>query len=193
VRLLAGAPVRAVRAFTGNWDPARPTEAAYSCLLNFENGVFASLVYSGYAHFDSDEFMGWLGEMGQKKDPAAYGMARRTLKGDEMTLKSARNYGGKDFKKIEPVAHQHFGVVIASCEKADLRPLPNGVMIYADTEQRLEPLPPPKIPRQEVIDELYGVVVEGQTPLHSGEWAMATLQVCLAMLQSSREGKEILL
>jgi phthalate 4,5-cis-dihydrodiol dehydrogenase len=195
VRLLAGAPVRAVKAFTGNWDPARPTEAAYSCLLNFENGVFASLVYSGYAHFDSDEFMGWIGEMGQKKDPAAYGLNRRALQGasDEVHLKAARNYGGKDFREIEPVAHQHFGLVIASCEKADLRPLPTGVMIYADSEQRLEPLPPPKVPRQEVIDELYGAVVEGRAPLHSGEWAMATLEVCLAVLRSSREGKEVLL
>jgi phthalate 4,5-cis-dihydrodiol dehydrogenase len=193
VRLLAGGDVRSVRAFAGKWDQARPTEGAYSCLLNFDNGVFASLVYSGYAHFDSDEFMGWIGEMGQKKDPVVYGMARKTLRGEEMVLKNDRNYGGKDFKKIEPAAHQHFGVVIASCEKADLRPLPNGVMIYADTEQRLEPLPPPEIPRQEVIDELYGAVLEGRSPLHNGEWAMATLQVCLAMLRSSREGKEILL
>jgi phthalate 4,5-cis-dihydrodiol dehydrogenase len=193
VRLLAGAPVRAVRAFTGNWDPARPTEGAYSCLLNFDNGAFATLVYSGYAHFDSDELMGWIGEMGQKKDPASYGMARRTLTGDETALKKARNYGGKEFKETRPAAHQHFGLVIASCEKADLRPLPNGVMIYGDSEQRLDPLPPPKVPRQEVIDELYGALAEGRAPLHSGEWAMATLEVCLAALQSSRERKEVLL
>jgi len=193
VRLLAGAPVRAVRAFTGNWDPARPTEGAYSCLLNFDNGAFATLVYSGYAHFDSDELMGWIGEMGQKKDPASYGMARRTLTGDETALKKARNYGGKEFKETRPAAHQHFGLVIASCEKADLRPLPNGVMIYGDSEQRLDPLPPPKVPRQEVIDELYGALAEGRAPLHSGEWAMATLEVCLAVLQSSRERKEVLL
>jgi phthalate 4,5-cis-dihydrodiol dehydrogenase len=193
VRLLAGAPVRAVRAFTGNWDPARPTEGAYSCLLNFDNGAFATLVYSGYAHFDSDEFMGWIGEMGQKKDPGNYGATRKALKGDELSLKNARNYGGPECKEIQPAAHQHFGLVIASCDKADLRPLPNGVMIYGDSEQRLDPLPPPKVPRQEVIDELYGAVAEGRAPLHSGEWAMATLKVCLTMLQSSREGKEILL
>ena len=28
-------------------------------------------------------------------------------------------------------------------------------------------------------------------PLHSGRWAMATLEVCLAMLRSAREGKDI--
>jgi phthalate 4,5-cis-dihydrodiol dehydrogenase len=35
--------------------------------------------------------------------------------------------------------------------------------------------------------------MQGHAPLHSGEWAMATLQACLAMLESSRQGKEILL
>jgi phthalate 4,5-cis-dihydrodiol dehydrogenase len=193
VRLLAGGKVRSVRAFTGNWDRARPTEGAYSCLLGFDHGAFATLTYSGYAHFDSDEFMGGIGEMGQKKDPALYGSARRSLTGDESALKAARNYGGPDFRQAEPSAHQHFGLFVVSCEKADLRPLPTGVMIYGDSEQRLDPLPAPQVPRAEVIDELYGAVVEGREPLHSGESAMATLQVCLAILESSRQGKEILL
>ena len=192
-RLLAGGKVRSVRAFTGNWDRARPTEGAYSCLLGFDHGAFATLTYSGYAHFDSDEFMGGIGEMGQKKDASSYGSARRGLTGDELALKTARNYGGRDFKQIEPAAHQHFGLFVVSCEKADLRPLPTGVMIYADSEQRLDALPAPKVPRAEVIDELYGAVVEGREPLHSGESAMATLQVCLAILESSRQGKEIVL
>jgi phthalate 4,5-cis-dihydrodiol dehydrogenase len=194
-RLLAGGKVRSVRAFTGIWDPARPTEGAYSCLLGFDGGVTASLVYSGYAHFDSDELMGWIGEMGQKKDPGAHGASRKALKDapDEMLAKTARNYGGPEFNPAQPVAHQHFGVFIVSCEKADLRPLPHGVMIYADDERRLDPLQPPILPRVEVIDELYAAVVEGSAPLHDGEWGMATLQVCLAILESARDGKEILL
>ena len=192
-RRLAGARVRSVRAFTGSFDAARPAQAAWSCQLGFENGAFATLVYSGYAHFDTDEFMGWIGEMGQKKDPGSYWPGRRRLQGDELALKNARNYGGESFSAPTPVAHQHFGLFIASCEKADLRPLPEGVMIYGDTEKRLEPLPPPKLARVELIDELYGAVIEGRAPLHSGEWAMATLEVCLAMLRSAREGREVLL
>ena len=43
------------------------------------------------------------------------------------------------------------------------------------------------MPRAEVIDELYDAVV-GPAPIHSGEWAMATLEVCLAILRSAREG-----
>ena len=89
--------------------------------------------------------------------------------------------------------HSHFGTLIVSCDKADLRPLPSGVMIYGDAEQRLDPLPPPEVPRAEVIDELYGAIVEGRAPLHSGEWALATMEVCLAILRSAREQKEVAL
>jgi phthalate 4,5-cis-dihydrodiol dehydrogenase len=190
-RLLAGGKARSVRASTGIWDLARPTEGAYSCQLNFDNDVFATLVYSGYAHFDSDEFMGWIGEMGQKKDPKKYGLTRKSLRGDEVALKARRNYGGPDFKAARPLAHQHFGLFVVSCEEADLRPLPNGVMIYGDKEQRLDALPKPKVARAEVVDELYAAVLEGKTPLHSGESAMATLAVCLAILKSAEEGRSV--
>jgi phthalate 4,5-cis-dihydrodiol dehydrogenase len=193
LRLLAGSPVRSVRCSAGAWDARRPTEGAYSAHLSFAGGAFASAVYSGYAHFDSDEFQGWIGEMGQKKDPDAYGTARKTLSPNEVVQKNSRNYGGKEYRTTAPTAHQHFGLFVVSCDKADLRPLPNGVMIYADSEQRLERLPPPQVPRVEVIDELYAAAMQGAKPLHDGEWAMATLQVCLAMLESSRQGKEIAL
>ena len=71
VRLLAEAKATSIRAFTGNWDAARNTEGAYSAQIRFEDGSFASLTYSGYAHFDSDEFMGWSGELGQGRDGEA--------------------------------------------------------------------------------------------------------------------------
>jgi phthalate 4,5-cis-dihydrodiol dehydrogenase len=186
-RLLAGGRVRSVRGFTGDHDRTRPANGAYSCLLGFDNGVSASLTYSGYAHFDSDELTGWIGELGQRKQPS--GFARHPP--DEQ--KNARNYGGPEFRDLERVAHEHFGLFIVSCEKADLRPLPDGVMIYGDAVRRLDPLPPPRIPRVEVIDEVYAAVMEGRPPLHSGEWAMATVQVCLALLESARQGKEIVL
>src|SRR5262245_34164558 len=184
LRLLAGSPVKSVRCSSGAWDPARPTEGAYSALLTFADGAHATAVYSGYAHFDSDEFQGWIGEMGQKKDPEAYWATRKNLAGDELAIKNQRNYGGKEYRALNPVAHQHFGLFVVSCEKADLRPMPGGVMIYADNERRLEKLPAPQVPRSEVIDEFYGAAIQGQKALHDGEWAMATLQACLAMLEA---------
>jgi phthalate 4,5-cis-dihydrodiol dehydrogenase len=196
VRLLAGGRTRSVRAQTGAWDPARPTESAYSAQLTFDDGAFASLTYSGYAHFDSDELVGWIGELGHPKDPTSYGVARALLRNavtssDEMALKYKRAYGAAPGKTAAPVAHNQFGVVIASCDRADLRPMPDGVMIYDDTRAWLDPLPPPVVPRAEVIDELYDAVVGGRPAVHTGEWAMATLEVCLGILESARSGKEL--
>jgi phthalate 4,5-cis-dihydrodiol dehydrogenase len=195
VRLLGGGQVKSVRAATGAWDRARPTEGAYAALLTFENGAFASLAYGGYGHFDSDEFQGWVGEMGTAKQPYSRVRQRFASAREEAAFKSARNYGGASYQRAAAPAasHQHFGTVIVSCEGADLRPMPNGVMIYQDGAARLDPLPAPKIPRREVIDELHDAIVEGKPPLHDGRQAMATLEVCLAILESAREGRDVAL
>jgi phthalate 4,5-cis-dihydrodiol dehydrogenase len=209
VRLLGGGLVRSVRALTGAWDRNRPTEGAFAALLSFDDGAFASILYSGYAHFDSDELCGGIGELGAPKLASQYGSARRNLKraanaDQEATLKNARNYGGVEYPKqtAAPATgggtddarwHQHFGWVLVSCERADLRPLPTGVMVYGDAEARLDAFPRPRVPRAEVIDELYDAIVHGRAPLHDGIWAMATLEVCLAVLQSAREGRDITL
>jgi phthalate 4,5-cis-dihydrodiol dehydrogenase len=71
--------------------------------------------------------------------------------------------------------------------------MPDRLLIYGDSETRTESLSPPTIPRREVIDELYDAVVHGRAPLHGGEWALATTEACLALLQSAREGREIVL
>jgi phthalate 4,5-cis-dihydrodiol dehydrogenase len=195
VRLLGGGLVKSVRAATGAWDAARPTEGAYSALLNFDGGAFASLTYAGYGHFDSDEFMGWIGEVGQAKPPYARKPQTFASRAEEEAVKNARNYGGANWHEpaAQRLVHQHFGTVIVSCEDADLRPMPDGVMIYRNGAAHLDPLPPPTTPRGEVIDELYAAVVDGKPALHDGAWAMATLEVCLAMLQSAREGRDVAL
>ncbi len=209
VRLLGGGRVRSVRALTGAWDKGRATEGAFAALLTFDDGAFASLLYSGYAHFDSDELCGGIGELGAPKDASHYGSARRNLKraanaDQEATLKNARNYGGAEYPKqtTTPATgggtndarwHQHFGWILVSCERADVRPLPTGVMIYGDAEARLDALPMPRVSRAEVIDEIYDAIVHGRAPLHDGKWAMATLEVCLAILQSAREERDVTL
>lgn len=200
VRMLAGACPTRLRAAVGNWDPARPTEGAYSALLWFDNGAYASLSYSGYGHFDSDEWTGWTGEMGHAKDPQAHGEARRNLAriqsaGDEARLKAASTYGGPAYRapsaQMVPAAHQHFGPIVVSCERADLRPLPGGVFVYGDTAKQLHPLAQPAVARAEVIDELLLAVNGKSAPLHDGRWAKATLEICIAMLQSSTGATEI--
>lgn len=66
-------------------------------------------------------------------------------------------------------------------------------MIYGDDEPRFESLPPPQVPRGEVIDELYDAVLHGRAPVHDGAWGLATMEICFALLRSSREKREIAL
>lgn len=200
VRLLAGSPVTRVRAITGDWDPMRSTQGAYSALLWFEDGAFANLCYSGYGHFDSDEWCGWIGEMGRAKSPEAHGAARRRLAAatspqDEARLKAAGTYGGADLAPRPPEAgaawHQHFGPVVVSCERGDVRPLPDGTWVYGDREKAQRPLAAPSVPRFEVIDELSEAIVSGRAPLHDGTWARSTLAVCLALLDSAGSNRDV--
>jgi phthalate 4,5-cis-dihydrodiol dehydrogenase len=204
VRLLGGGRVKSVRAQTGAWDPARPTEGAYGAFLSFEDGAFATMTYSGYGHYDTDEINGWVGESGLERDPAVYGTARAALaavrsSAEEAALKERRTYGAPASLNAAALPaggvrhHHHFGQIIVSCTGADLRPTADGVHVYADGTKRFEPLPPPAVPRPEVVDELYAAAVDGIAPLHSGAWSMATLEVCLAILQSAQEGREITL
>lgn len=196
VRLIGGGRATSVRAVTGAWDAARLTEGAYAALLTFAEGAFASITYNGYGNFDSDEFQGWIGEMGQKKEPYVQPSRPRFANAqEEAAFKNARSYGGPEYRPsvAQTPMHNHFGTLLVSCERADLRALPSGVMIYQHGVARLEPLSPPAVPRAEVIDELYRAVVHGRAPVHNGEWAMATIEVCLAMLRSDRENKDIML
>lgn len=201
-RLLAGRPARSIRAAATVWDRARGTEGAYNALLDFGDGLSATLTYNGHGHFDTDEFQDWIGEMGTQRDAAAYGTARAGLRGvapqDEAALKERRAYGrGSGAAEARaappPPAYNHFGLVIASCERADLRPTPRGVMVYGDDDRRFEALPPPDVPRAEVIDELHAAVFGGVAPLHDGAWGLATAEICLALLESARTGREVAL
>jgi phthalate 4,5-cis-dihydrodiol dehydrogenase len=202
-RLIAGGMATSVYACTGNWDETRPTEGAYSALVRFENDLFANLTYNGYGGFDSDLFTNWIGEMGRKKDPDNYGTARKTLASlsgpkAEEKLKAARAYGGPEGTELpesrfmEKKTHEHFGMFLISCENGDLRPLPDRLEIYAGVRETIK-LPPPKFPRAEVIEELHGAIFEDKAPLHTGEWGRATLEVCLAIIESARTKEEITL
>ena len=200
VRLLAGGRVVAVTARTGRWDPQRPTEGAYSALLDFAGGAFASLTYNGYGYYDTDALMDGIGEMGRPKARGAHQQTRQKLMAAtdetaEAALKAERNYGGAHYVPDAgepPRAFQHFGPVIVCCDGADLRLTPSGVEVHDASGVRLESVPVPAIPRSEVIDELWSVAREGRAPLHGGAWSLATVEVCLAILASAKDRAAII-
>lgn len=200
VRLLAGGLTTRVRASTGSWDPKRPTEGAFTAILNFEGGAFASVTYNGYGFYDTDTLMDGIGELGRRKDADAHRKTRARLaeiadEAQEAAMKAERNFGGRFYTALDsapPDASQHFGPTIVSCEMGDLRLTPHGVEVIDNTGHRFVAANAASIPRVEVIDELWAVARKNEAPLHDGLWSRATLEVCLGILESSRQSMDIM-
>ncbi len=198
-REIDGGPLRTVRASTGVWDARRPTEGASAAFLEFESGAVAQLTYSGYDHFDSDELCGWIGELGAEKPRDRHGAARRALAalagaGDEARAKAAAGFARAGVMRAQGAVHQpHFGFLIVSCERGDLRPSPDGVLIYGDDGVREIALEQPRAfpDKLGAIDELYDAVALGVAPRHDGAWGTETLATALAMMTSARERREV--
>jgi len=208
VRLIGGGLVRSLRSMTGIWDPARPHEGSYVCYLEFENGVPATLVYTGYGFFDTAELFWWVGEGGQFRDPETNARARKQIKsiGDpekEEQFKEAMRYagsrsgewvGGRTGSHEEERRRQpFFGLTLVSCEKGDIRQSADGLIVYGDEGRREIELPRGKAGREAEVDELYQAVVHDRPVFHDGRWGEATLEVCLAILESAKERREIVL
>src|ERR1700722_9244375 len=202
-RLLAQSDVRRVRAMADILDRGRPTEGSCMAMLSFADGAAASLVYSGYDRFESDELHGWIGESGQPKRPN-HGSTHRALASmqssrDEAEARSQRyGYGGDRKWAPQPGQrwHQpHFGTLIVSCEKADLRQSADGILLYsADGVREIEvPLTNDRPGRSDVLDELFDAVTNGVWPVRDGRFARGTLEVCLAIQESSRKRSEVAL
>jgi phthalate 4,5-cis-dihydrodiol dehydrogenase len=199
-RFVAGGMARSVRAATWSLDPKRPTEGCYSAFLTFDNGAVASLVYSGYDHLDSADIAAGRGP----KQADRYGATRRALQSvhtpeQEVALRVSTGYGGERPVAVvgrppaESLLQAELGVFIVTCGEADLRLAPDGVVAYTTDGMRLIPPDPWRgVPgRGAVLDELYFAVKEGRPVIHDGRWAKATMEVCLAMLQSAREQREL--
>jgi phthalate 4,5-cis-dihydrodiol dehydrogenase len=217
VRLLGGGMVRSVRAMAGRWgDPTR-SEGAYGCFLEFEDGAFATAVFTGYGYFDSAELTWWLGEAtypGRNQDSRR---AFNAIRGPEREriLQEMKNHtrygepgsdryghGGSDLLRqygwgahrdfSHAAGHQRFyGLTVVSCERGELRQSQDGILIYGDGDITEVPVGEALFGRQAEITELYEAVVHDKPMFHDGRWGEATIEVCLAILQSSAEHREI--
>ncbi|HEX9878969.1 MAG TPA: Gfo/Idh/MocA family oxidoreductase [Candidatus Binatia bacterium] len=205
VRLIGGGMVRSVRAMAGVGDPHRPGEGHYVCYLEFENGVSASLVYSGYAFFDTGEIVWGIGEGGETKDPDRHPKARRFFREighgpDKNRLLEQRleqwRYGatgqGAWAADTESGDHQpFFGLTIVTCERGDIRQSPDGLYIYDDEGRREVALKKGEGARSMEMKEFYDAIMEDRPVFHDGRWGEATLEVCLGILESASRREEV--
>ncbi|HEV8020928.1 MAG TPA: Gfo/Idh/MocA family oxidoreductase, partial [Candidatus Lustribacter sp.] len=201
LRILGGGMVRSVRGTTVVADPKRPVDGAYAALLEFEDGVPATAVFDGYGHFDSAELTYGLGLYGKPRPKSSNLDAHRLVSGfatmeEEFAYKNESRIGGSRSNRPldEPIEkHQFFGLTIVSCERGALRQTPDGVMMYA-ADEWLEVKTPPRLYAEVELETMYDAWVNDRPlRLAAGPWGKATTEVCLALLQSARDRREVVL
>jgi hypothetical protein len=72
-----------------------------------------------------------------------------------------------------------------------MRQSQDGILIYGEGQKREVSLEKVMRGRQAEVTELYEAVVNNRPVSHDGRWGEATLEVCLAIVQSGKDGKEI--
>lgn len=203
LRVIAGAKATRVQARAWQLDPSRPVSGTYTAWLEFANGTVATMVYSGYDRFDPDVFHGWIGTYGGRKRPDHHGSTRRALYDrirqgtdaalDEATLKAEGGYGGAEARvgNEAPALHPHWGVTVATCERADLVPTARGVNIYGESGLSEYPVPLGRGMRGNAVDEFYRAVAKAAPTMRDGRWELASLEICLAIRQSAKQGRAV--
>lgn len=205
VRLLGGGMLRSVRAQVGQWMAERPIPGFYSAFLEFEDGTPATISHNGYGYFLGAELVPW-GEDRHRYTAPERARIRQELRAGtraETAEKQALRIGGEQERVIfrrhepEPWVPEDMGMAIASLDRADLRQSRFGIYIHSDAGKEDIDLTPGRAmgvsQRRAELEELYDSVVGGKPVWHDGRWGMATLEACLAIMQSGRERKEIML
>lgn len=201
IRLLCGGKVESVRAYVGSWMQERRAPGFFTAFLQFENGIVGTASHNAYGHLVTPEIVDWGKDVGisglDVKQRAAARDALRNRSLNEEALKDSMRLGGAaplfdTLKSRRAWLPLHLGLTFVSCAHGDLRHSPHGVYMYSD-EGRTE------VPVGDdaswfgfsEIEELYRAVVKGEETYRDGYWGMATLEVALAIQQSSESRKEI--
>jgi len=83
------------------------------------------------------------------------------------------------------------GLLVVSCEHGEMRQSPAGIYIYNDAGTTEVPLTETSGALVPELDELHNALVHGKSVLHDGRWGLATLEVCLAIMQSATAHQDI--
>ena len=200
VRFLGGGLVRSVKAVAGRHEPAFPKgEGNYTAMLEFEDGAAATMVFDGYGYFDVAELTWGIGESGQRmKNPESI-VPRARPKGPMTAaekhdlVRTGNPYGfgaGGGWDESSPRRNPFFGLTVVSCERGVMRQHPDGIYVYTREGRRAVEAPAHRGRAAELM-ELVEAVEKDRPTLLDARWGMASTEVVLAILQSSRERREI--
>lgn len=200
IRYLGGGRVRSVRAQAGRHEPHFPDcEGNYTAFLEFEDGTPATLVFDGYGYFDSVELTWGVGEAGKparnpdSRIPKARPQGPVSAQEKYGQVRSGNPYGygaGGGWDMDAPQQQPFFGLTVVSCERGVIRQSPDGLYVYDAGGRRELPCPPP-LGRAAELRELYEAVVQNRPTLLDVRWGMASAEVVMGILESSRARAEV--
>ncbi len=202
VRYLGGGAVRSVRASAGRWEPNFPDcEGNYTAFLDFESGVTATLTFDGYGYFDVAELTWGIGEGGSTHLNAESLIPRARPTGpvsadEKYALVRAGNpYGlgaGSGSDPDVPRKMPFFGLTIVTCERGVIRQSPDGLYVYG-RDGRREIVLDQQMGRSAELLELCDAVADNRSTFLDARWGMATAEICMSIIESSRARHEIML
>ncbi|MPZ77425.1 MAG: gfo/Idh/MocA family oxidoreductase [Deltaproteobacteria bacterium] len=203
LRLLGGGMVRSVRGTIGQWFKGRPIPGYYSAFIEFEDGTPATLMHNGYGYFLASELVPWGGQNSRYSEIERAAIRKSLLDGsrDENADKDDMRIGGSKEREVfrrgapgKPWLPNDLGILVATCERGDIRQSQYGLYVHSDEGTKDIPLVGGGGPsRRGELIELYEAVVLDKPIRHTGPWGLATLEVCLAIMQSAKERKEVML
>jgi phthalate 4,5-cis-dihydrodiol dehydrogenase len=202
LRLLGGGMVRSVRGTIGQWFRGRPIPGYYAAFMEFEDGVPATFVHNGYGYFLAAEMVPWGSNRSRYTYEERSAIRQQLLDGTrkESEDKDAMRIGGAQERQLfgdrserKAWTPNDLGILIVSCERGDIRQSQYGLYVHGDDGVKDIPFVGGSTSRRAELEELYNAVVLDRPIRHTGAWGLATLEVCLAVMQSARERREITL
>jgi phthalate 4,5-cis-dihydrodiol dehydrogenase len=180
----------------GALDGARAAPGHCTAFLDFQSGAAASVTFSAYDFFDSDEWHHWIAEGGTAKEQNRHGKTRSgfAARGSELAAHEDLGFGGRVLPNEQPFL-PHFGLIIATCERGDMRLSPNGVLVHglSGTREITVPRGTGRPGQGDALDSLWQAVRNGFPSRHNATWGRDTIEVILAVLQSAKARREVLL
>ena len=199
IRTIGGGMVRSVRATTGAWMPERPAPGNWSAYIEFEDGTPATVSYSGYGYFNTSDLVWGIGDRLYTEEEAV--QARRAFRAGqaddaaakERLRETTRTGSWGPSERRAAAGGNWFGIFVVSCERGNIRQSPDGLLIYDDEGHHEIPITADRGTGNVELGELHAAITRGEPIVHHGRWGMATLEVQLAVMQSGRERREVML
>jgi len=196
-RFLGGGMIRSIRGTVNRAFPVFDIESNYSAFAFFEGGATALIGFNGLGHLDIAEMTWAIGEGGGvHTERAMYGERLKPtgpVSVEDRYAMPQYQFGAAAGHGPRPERHQDFfGITIVSCERGDIRQSPDGLYVYTEDGREEVAVEPDVNTRGfSELRELRAAMDEGRPVFPNHLWGRASLEACMAVIQSSRENREI--